>query len=113
MLRSDLIPAEPHFIAELARLGLDAVFVGIESGNSTDLQVFHKRVTTEENFETASILKSLGVFLQIGFIMFSGESSLDSVLSNARFLQSIGQLYRFFPMSRTVQIFPGTELWRE
>lgn len=111
MLRSDLISRRPDFIRTLKANGLEAVFVGLESGNVTDIAVYRKRVTVAQNIATVEVLRGLGVFLQIGFIMFSPESTIASLVENTAFLKKIGQLYRFMPLSRTVQIFPGTALW--
>jgi radical SAM superfamily enzyme YgiQ (UPF0313 family) len=111
MLRSDLVARKPEFLKELKANGLEAVFVGLESGNAIDMALFRKRLTVDQNVKTASTLSELGIFLQIGFIMFSNATTIASIVHNAEFLQHIRQLYRFMPLSRTVQIFPGTALW--
>jgi radical SAM superfamily enzyme YgiQ (UPF0313 family) len=111
MLRSDLVARRPEFIRQLQANGLEAVFVGLESGNERDIHVYRKRLTVAQNVKTSEVLRELGVFLQIGFIMFSPQSTIASVIENAEFLRHIRQLYRFMPLSRTVQLFPGTALW--
>lgn len=111
MLRADFIWRAPEVLKALQAKGLESVFVGLESGTAGELSLYRKRVTISQNRAVPEILRSLGLFLQIGFIMFSPNATVTSIRENTRFLAAIGQLYRFMPLSRTMQIFPGTSLW--
>jgi radical SAM superfamily enzyme YgiQ (UPF0313 family) len=48
--------------------GLDSVFIGIESGSTTQLRRYGKGYPMEINFAAVDFIKSLGLKLEIGFI---------------------------------------------
>lgn len=99
-----------HIIGMLIGVGLTHVFLGIESGSNEALIKYNKRTTVEHNLATINLLKDAGVKVQIGFIMFNPYSTLEQCIENAEFLAEIGELYRFFPLTRTLDVFPGTPI---
>lgn len=48
--------------------GLDSVFIGIESGSTTQLRRYGKGYPTEINFAAVDFIRFLGIRLEIGFI---------------------------------------------
>lgn len=80
---------EPELFAMLRDAGLFLVYMGLESGTESGLEVLHKQITVEQNRAAIETLKQIGVHFQYGFMLFDPASSFDSIRENARFLHSI------------------------
>ncbi|MCA6098179.1 B12-binding domain-containing radical SAM protein [Bradyrhizobium australafricanum] len=77
-------------LAELKRLGLRAVELGIESGSDAALRRFAKDVTVAENDRAIVLLKEHDIQLFLDFIMFDAETTLDDLSLNLSFLERNG-----------------------
>jgi radical SAM superfamily enzyme YgiQ (UPF0313 family) len=77
-------------LAELKRLGLRAIELGIESGSDAALRRFAKDVTVAENDRAIALLKEHDLQLFLDFIMFDAETTLDDLSLNLRFLERNG-----------------------
>jgi hypothetical protein len=51
--------------------------------------------------------------LQIGFIMFNPYSTIEQLAESAHFLHDIGELYRVYPLTRSLSVFPGTPIAKQ
>ncbi len=100
-----------HVVQSLKSVGLTHVFLGLEAGSDDALRVFNKHITVEQNVQAISLLKGADIQIQIGFIMFNPYSTLDEVRENAKFLADIGELFRFFPLTRSMDVFLGTPIY--
>lgn len=83
---------EEKLISLLARAGLKSIFLGIESGNQASLDLFRKNATVEVNRQAIETVRKVGLKLNIGFIMFGKDSSLDGIRRNFNFLQGMDLL---------------------
>jgi len=80
---------EPELFAQLRDAGLFLVYMGIESGNESGLEVLYKQMTVEENLAAVRTLKQLGILFSYGFMLFDPSSSFQSVRENIGFLRQI------------------------
>jgi anaerobic magnesium-protoporphyrin IX monomethyl ester cyclase len=80
---------EPELFARLRDAGLFLVYMGIESGVETGLQVLHKQMTVEQNLAAVRTLKEIGVWFSYGFMLFDPSSTFESVRANIGFLRQI------------------------
>jgi anaerobic magnesium-protoporphyrin IX monomethyl ester cyclase len=111
LCRADSFRARNHHVLQLLKdAGLVHVFLGLEAGTPEALAVYNKRTTVEKNKAAVRLLKESGIAVQIGYIMFNPYSTLDELLSSANFLHEIGELYRFFPLTLPMSVFPGTPI---
>ena len=111
LCRADSFRARNRHVLQLLKdAGLLHVFLGLEAGTPEALAVYNKRTTVEKNKAAVSLLKQSGIAVQIGYIMFNPYSTLDELLSSANFLHEIGELYRFFPLTLPMSVFPGTPI---
>ena len=78
---------EPDLFRLLKEAGLRSVFLGIESMNQEDLRYLNKHTTTEQNEAAIRILEELGIFYQIGFIMFYPNSTIEQIEHNIRYIK--------------------------
>lgn len=80
---------EPELFGKLRDAGLYLVYMGLESGTDSGLEVLHKQITVEQNRAAIETLKELGVLFEYGFMLFDPSSTFESIRENARFLHSI------------------------
>lgn len=94
---------------QMREAGLSNVFLGIESGNEADLQLFNKGISLSEIDKAIDILNNLEITYNIGFIMFHPTSSISGLQKNANFLKKY-----YVADSRTLlnelTLYPGTPL---
>ena len=79
-------PFDHDLLEKMHDVGFVEIFVGIESGNQQDLDLYNKKTTVEDNHRTISMLRQHGIFPLLGFISFNPYSTLESITSNFRFL---------------------------
>jgi anaerobic magnesium-protoporphyrin IX monomethyl ester cyclase len=80
---------ESDLFSMLRDAGLFLVYMGIESGVESGLQVLYKQMTVEQNLTGVQTLKELGILLGYGFMLFDPSSSFESVRENVAFLRQI------------------------
>jgi anaerobic magnesium-protoporphyrin IX monomethyl ester cyclase len=80
---------EPELFKRLHDAGLFIVYMGIESGTESGLEVLNKRLSVEQNLRAVRILKELDIRCSYGFMLLDPSSTFESVRSNASFLRSI------------------------
>jgi anaerobic magnesium-protoporphyrin IX monomethyl ester cyclase len=80
---------EPELFSMLRDAGLFLVYMGIESGVESGLEILHKQMTIEQNATGVQTLKDLGVIFGYGFMLFDPSSSFESVRQNVAFLRRI------------------------
>lgn len=79
-------------MATLAANGAESIFLGIESGCNGVLQRIGKRIDTGQIRRAVRIVRDSGMQLNIGFIMFEPDTTMDELAENYRFLDGLGLL---------------------
>ncbi len=106
---------EKELFKKMKEAGLHKVFIGIESGNESDLILYNKKVTPKQNLDACKILSDLGVFIEAGFILLNPYSTLEKVKSNLAFLKEMVEYKALSPlctMSR-LSIMPRYKIFYE
>jgi anaerobic magnesium-protoporphyrin IX monomethyl ester cyclase len=85
--RADAVDRE-LFIA-MRDAGLYVVYMGLESGSEQGLETLHKQITVEQNIKAVSLLKSIGVLFDYGFMLLDPSSTFETVRDNLKFLRTI------------------------
>jgi radical SAM superfamily enzyme YgiQ (UPF0313 family) len=83
---------DEELMATLAAQGATSVFLGIESGCDRVLQRIGKRIDTSQIRRAVQAVRSSGMQLNLGFIMFEPDSSLAELEENYTFLEELGLL---------------------
>ncbi len=87
-------------IKMLKEIGLNSVFLGIESMSKNCLSRFNKRLKVENSIKAISLLKKYGILSYFGFIFFDPLISVEDIKSNLKIIDIIrakkGEEY-FFP----------------
>jgi anaerobic magnesium-protoporphyrin IX monomethyl ester cyclase len=103
-------PRDQELLELLKRAGLFSVFIGLESGHDEELALYHKSVTLDRIRQMVNLLRTSGISVTTGFIMFNSYSTVEGVTRNADFLRDslLGTEFRVF--SHKVQLHPGVSL---
>ena len=83
--------AEPALLARLQAGGLRHCFIGLESGVDSDLKLYGKAHSADQNRRAVEVVKELGLSFQPGFMMFHYDSTVDQLRRNMAFLRDIGE----------------------
>ena len=83
---------DERVMSALAGNGATSVFLGIESGCDAVLERIGKRISTEQIRRAVRIVRECGLQLNLGFIMFEPDSTLDELVENYNFLEELGLL---------------------
>lgn len=81
---------EEEFLSFLKSSGLRGIFLGVESGIQSDLDLYSKGVTVEDNIRALRVLRNLGLEAKVGFILFNPDSKVGEVIRNLEFLKEHG-----------------------
>ncbi|HOI74007.1 MAG TPA: radical SAM protein [Syntrophales bacterium] len=111
-MRGDSVSPEhdQELIDILKKAGLSSVFIGIESFDQNDLNVFGKKIETDNMERTINFLIENDIFgLTQGLIMFNPYSTFQGLRRTADFLLKYN-LASFWNMSQKLQLFPGVKL---
>jgi len=93
----------------LSAAGLQRVFLGVESIESYELRLFHKNQSFVEIEHALAILRELGIFVEMGFILFTPWSTLDSLLKKRSFIEKFGA-NATASLGSYLSIMPGTAI---
>jgi radical SAM superfamily enzyme YgiQ (UPF0313 family) len=96
----------------MKRAGIDEVFIGLESGSSSQLRRYGKNHTIEEARECVLSLFHSGFRVDVGFIMFDPEMTLTELRENIEFCWSTGIYRSVARLSKRLRLTPGTTLAR-
>lgn len=99
---TDLIKSQ-DILVRLKKIGLDSVFVGIESFVQRQLDFYRKNTTVQQNKEALRILKECDIRFTIGFLPLDPYVSLEELVINFKTLKEIEyskvDLYSNLPIS--------------
>lgn len=88
--------------------GLREVFVGVESGGAAQMKRYAKRAGQDDNLRALALLRRLGIEIDVGFIMFDPQMSLEDLEANVRFLQVAGLERHDARMTKALRVQPCT-----
>ena len=80
--RADDIIKSKEKIKLLIEVGLDCIFIGIESFVERQLQLYEKRIKSEVNIKTLDFVRSEKLKLNMGFILFDPYITIEELKNN-------------------------------
>jgi anaerobic magnesium-protoporphyrin IX monomethyl ester cyclase len=101
---------EETLFGQLKAMGLIRVYLGLESGCQTDLDLFDKRVRVAQNVGALEVLDRLGIVADFRCLMFHPWSALETIRVDIAFLESVLQLVSTALTFHEVECLPGTPL---
>lgn len=81
---------DEDILIPLKEAGLTHIYLGVESGVQRALDTFNKRLTVEQNKKAIKLVRSLGINLRCGFIMFDPYTTTEEILENIAFTKQTG-----------------------
>ena len=99
-------------LKKLRDLGLNIIYLGVETGNVEVLQKIHKGVTYEQMVEAGRRVKEAGILLSITVLLGLGgiEKSIEHAIDTAKILSDIDPDY---VGALTLMLIPETELYED
>ena len=97
-------------LKELKDLGLNIIYLGVETGNAALLKKIHKGVTCEQMVEAGKRIKEAGMILSVTVLLGLGgiEKSMEHALDTAKILTDMDPDY---VGALTLMFVPETELY--
>ena len=89
MARADIAVRHPGAFRELREVGLESVFLGLESGDDRLLQRLGKRSDAAAGKAAARALDRLGLKVTVGVIIFHPWMTKEGILSDLQYLEGI------------------------
>jgi len=80
---------DPELLSILKAVGLDFVYMGIESGYDHGLMIFNKHYSTKDIYKALKILNDINMEFEYGFMLLDPDSTLESVKQNVDFLEKL------------------------
>jgi hypothetical protein len=94
-------------VAELKKIGLFRVFLGVESNAVAGLKALGRGITRECNYKALDILKRNGIHTTFNLLMFEPEMTPGDFMDNVNMLT----MYPSFPLNfGRVEVYSGTPL---
>lgn len=90
---------DPDICRKLRDIGLNGIFLGIESFHQRSLDTYNKNATPEENIEAIRKIKKLRLNVWMGFIMFDMFTTLDEIRDDIKTLEKI-KYFKYFNYDR-------------
>ena len=97
----------------LKEAGLYKVFVGIENGSQSQLDRFMKGLSINESVQAVRILREIGIGLEVGFILFDPEVTLDEIEESMRFIEENDLLKDISWVFNVLKVTEGTPFARK
>ncbi|MDD3199341.1 MAG: radical SAM protein [Eubacteriales bacterium] len=98
--------ADAELMELLFKSGCTSAFIGVESANTADLDLFNKKTTVEDAERTIELFRSIDACVRIGFINIAPTTTLQGLGANLLFLQR-HRLATFDTLTRKLDLFPG------
>jgi radical SAM superfamily enzyme YgiQ (UPF0313 family) len=108
-VRSDTIVKNPGLLEKWKEVGLERVFVGLESCKDEDLEFIRKGSTTGDNDQAVRILQDLGIEIYASFIVRPDSDRADFA-GLRRYCRTMGLN---FPTFAVLTPLPGTDFYDE
>lgn len=100
-----------ELLRKLQGVGLREVFIGIESGCKDQLiRRYRKGVTKQKNIRAIEILRGLGLEVDLGFIFFDQDSTIEELRENLAFIYGANIACQDSQLIKRIRIEPRTPL---
>jgi anaerobic magnesium-protoporphyrin IX monomethyl ester cyclase len=101
---------EDGLFQQLKDMGLLRVYLGLESGCQTTLDVLNKQITVDQNTAALVTLDRLGIVADFRCMLFHPWSTFDTLRTEVDFLRAILHLVPTTLSFHEVECFPGTAI---
>lgn len=106
-------PEDHELLSLMKTVGFVEIFIGLESGNQQDLNLYNKKTTVTDNYTIIRILREHGLIPIIGFISFNPYTTKKKIAENFKFLCDVQCTYVFNYLYSFVVINKYTNLYEK
>ncbi len=99
-------------LRKLKKAGLREIFIGLESGSNKQIRRYGKEANLDKNVDSVETARKLDLSIDIGYIMFDPEMTLEDLEENMNFLERLGLVDHDARDIKKVRVEPGTTLER-
>ena len=92
------------------KAGVECFFVGVESGNQSDLYLYEKKITVQDNLKAIKKVLDHHIYVNYGFICFNPYSTFEKIQANLDFLYQSGLVYNSYHILSKMTIMPQSFL---
>lgn len=103
--------ATSELMRVLKASGLVCVMVGIETNNESDIKVYNKKASLEDNEKTIKLFTSYGIVVKCGFINFNPYSTFEGLRKNIDFLERHSCALNYECTASRFMMYKGTALY--
>lgn len=96
-----------ELLSDLVDVGLEHVFLGVESASQRTLNYYNKGITPDISREAITICREFGILVEAGFIMFEPYITVDEIVDNILFLKEL-QLNSIFRFNSKLSVYYGS-----
>lgn len=95
------------------QVGIRLLFIGIESGSDAQLRRYNKGVSAAQNKKILRILKNYDFEIDIGFIMFDAETTIEELEENITFLKECNLDENISRFTKKLRLCPHTFFYED
>jgi anaerobic magnesium-protoporphyrin IX monomethyl ester cyclase len=77
-------------IRRMSDHGLGTIYLGIESGNDSELKTINKGYSARDSYAAVELLRQSGVPFEFGFMLFTPDTTVQAIAENLDFLRFAG-----------------------
>ncbi|MEX5710105.1 hopanoid C-3 methylase HpnR [Parafrankia sp. FMc6] len=104
--RADVLLRHPEVFQRWRRLGLTYMFLGMEALDAEGLDLFHKRISPDENIKALELARKIGITVAVNLIADPAWSR-DQFRLVRQWALSVPEIVHLTVMTP----YPGTEIW--
>jgi len=101
-----------YLFSELRDGGLRHVFVGIDSGNISDLRLYGKQTSLKQIELAIQVINELELSSEYGFIMFHPTTTIENLFHNLEFLKN-QKIASAAMLTNKLELYPGSGLLKK
>lgn len=100
----------PALMRQLKRAGVRELFLGIESGCTSQLRRYKKGASVDQNLQAIHWVREAGIDLDLGFLPFEPWTTLDDLADNLAFARAADLVRHHVRILKKVLLTPGTPI---
>lgn len=105
-----IVEADCDLYNLMKEIGFYSLFLGVDTGNNQDINLYNKRASLSDNITALKILNKVGIWARYGFIFFNPFSSVETVRDNYSFLCKVKSANIYHYGALRMIIFEKTKL---
>lgn len=113
-IRSDFYKkADDELMKKLKKSGHSCCSLGLEAGNISDMKLYNKKATLEDNYKILDFLRKNEIGITVNFINFNPYTTYKTLEENIDYLERAGLAVVSDVLNTKLILYPGTPIYRK